>query len=347
MTKLAILSACLLAGGCMIDDEVGTGQVEQETGGCPAWACGQNSPEVDHHGFHELSLSGIPNSANFSLIKFVQGTQSYTLRVSAGKISAKHTSGTVLTGAALTGGYMVLQYGTAQYALRIAGVGTVSYWAAGATKKIETYQLDWSAIVGGGPNGKFTNVCTNPPLNNKDEAMGMNVYHSVVFEGDRIDAPTKTVSPTIDNDWFNIGCAGHVLAKLYLEGHVEAARGDGFTTDQHQRQTLLKMFSADYCGKGFPFTVSGQRLSWKDDLGWMSHLPGPMKVEARWNENGAVCLNTPRVDQNPTALSISEFGASVLDEMAANCAPGTIPPPCSDSDVNATDGMHLVTANPL
>src|ERR1041384_2518099 len=136
------------------------------------------------------------------------------------------------------------------------------------------------------------------------------VEHSaVVFEGDRYDPQHKIVSDvTWTTPWFNLACAGSVPAKMLLMRRTNAASfgRDGvrwYTLSTRERQAMLKMFTADYCGTGQAFTVDGQPLIWWESHHWYDEtpllgLPAPRpvaSVEALWDENGALCLTTPRM----------------------------------------------------
>ena len=116
---------------------------------------------------------------------------------------------------------------------------------------------------------------------------------------DRYDARTKTVRETGGDDtWFNIACAGTAIAKLHLLRHTWAADRDGaHPTTVDQRQALLKLLAADYCGTGKAFTVEGQPLAYSFDQRWARAVDwnGAASVDAVWDANHAVCLRTPRL----------------------------------------------------
>jgi hypothetical protein len=176
---------------------------------------------------------------------------------------------------------------------------------------------------------------------------GVNVYHSLVFEGERIDPTTKTINPTIDTSWFNIGCAGHALAKMAVNAQTEAAKlAFGFNTTIADRQTFLKMVTGDYCGGGHSFTVSGQPLQWTDWRGYTQYVSSPINLalEARWTPSGAACLNQPRVEANPTMLGQQLFPNGIKTEIINTC--GALPPPCAGS-VTFFDNKLFLSANPI
>jgi hypothetical protein len=260
-----------------------------------------------------------------------------------------------LSGAGLVNGFFYLVNGSRAFKLRVAEVNQVASWAQLASGSphvmLETYKLDWTEFKNGW--GDFRNVCINPPTNRENpDTLGMTgtlAFHTLLFEGDRIDAENK-LDTGIDTTWFNLGCAGSALAKMALTGHTEAARvANTFVTTLPQRQTMLKMLTADYCGIGMAFTVAGQPLNWRDDRGTMKLLEQPAQLarEARWTEMGAACLDKPRVDIHPTVASSAVFGVNLtIYDLAVSMCGSQMPPPCDDSTLE-TNGYHLLSATPM
>lgn len=361
LQRISALVAMTLAAGCMNGDVDAPAitSVQQEIGGtCAEWACGTNSPEIANFGFWDLQLPpsigvpGQPNKAGFQLLGFVKDGKWYLPRVHAGKLTATDKGGTMLAGSALVKGWfaILLEKERRTFKLEITEVGRAISWArpaGGGLVVLESYKLDWTEFVGGVPNKERRNVCNNPPNQDSGELLNMHQFHTLLFEGDRILAKEKQ-DVGIDNSWFNLGCAGSTLAKMALTGHTEGSRNAGtFITDLKERQAMLKLLTGDYCGDGTPFTVAGQRLSWADHHGWMKLAVVPLEREARWNHDGPVCLDEPRVDVQPTALAIATFGLAppIYDQMQAYC-PLKVPPPCAGTPFG-TDGLHLISATPL
>jgi hypothetical protein len=336
-------------------DEPLTGDVAQAfngSGNCQEWLCGTNSPEIANFGFWELNLPpsigtpGLANNVGFQLVGFVRGSDVYLPKVFEGKLTASNDK-TTLSGSQLVGGWLALTQGGRKFNLRVTEVGRAISWAQPATGLVvlESYKLDWSEFTGGG-NRKFVNVCNNPPSKDSGDLLHMLQFHTLLFEGDRIEAKPK-LDTGVDNTWFNLGCAGSALAKMALTGHTEASRNAGtFNTDLKERQAMLKLFAGDFCGDGTPFTVAGQPLSWADDAGTMALDPVPLKREARWYENGPACLDEPRIDVHPTPLGTSTFATPpTIYEQVKNHCPKQLPPPCSGGTLD-TDGFHLISATP-
>jgi hypothetical protein len=316
-----------------------------DPGGCPT-----NSPVIATFPFHELSVKPmLPNAEGFTVTRFLIQENDHELRVEAGQIRGRRGAD-IVTGRELAGAQLWLRRGTTEYVLRIRSVVRASMWARldpdRAAPEIEAYVLDWTGVVAGQPANRWRNICAAATLPvGASDALGAPSDATFIFEGERID-PTAKVITGIDRDWFNLGCAGHLLAKMYLMGHVEAASSLGYFTTLEQRQTLMKMFAADYCGTGTSFTVPGIRLQWQDDNLW-ARYPGPLadlEVEARWTPTGATCLNVPRVMANPSSDSIAKWPDGVVPAIAAQC-PALLGVPCHP-DIQDTDGAHLVTANP-
>ncbi|HWU87217.1 MAG TPA: ADYC domain-containing protein [Kofleriaceae bacterium] len=341
----------LLAGmpACVeLPAEPPTGATEQAIIDCTEWQCGSNSPQIATYPFHELNTRGLENAQGFSVIGLRKGSLSYTLSVEGGKIIGRGGAVT-LQGLDLKDAQIWVRHLTNTYAIRITDVQTTPMFAtlAGQPKQLETYLLDVNELVNGVPTTPgWRNLCHNPPSRDNPDVLGMNTYHSVVFEGERINATAKTIGTVLESSWFNIGCAGHALAKMALSGHTEAARlVQGFATTIPERQAFLKMVSGDYCGTGKPFTVAGQPLQWMDAHGYTKYMlpAGSLALEARWTPTGAACLNTPRVNANPTPLGTTVFNGAVVGAIAAECP---LPPSCAGG-VASFNGAYLLSANPL
>lgn len=161
---------------------------------------------------------------------------------------------------------------------------------------------------------------------------------AVVFQGDQYDPRTLEVSDAPPRD-FNIACIGTTVSKLHLLRHTYASQSpltpEALQPSLHDRQTLLRLFTADYCGTEHFFTHNGMKL--RIDLGApVNTIYSVTKnsgfqseegetVEAMWGPDGARCLDAPRL------------GSELLPEVAGACgarfcAPGTpcpsSPPPC-------------------
>ncbi len=271
---------------------------------CDDIGCGSNSPHLENGGFHFLLTNGRDNPQRYSIAGFTKPGDStpYTFSVLDGEIramkSGRYGAGPVVAydGSAVVGMELHINFrGVPKHVITITGYERLWSWARKSDNSrffVHTYRFHWTNSF-----GQRQNLCSHP--GNSGETLGMNEYFTVVFEGDVIKAREKVVDGAIDNNVVNFGCAGSALAKLHLSGYTEVAARLGFATTTSERQTMLKMITADYCGDGIPYTVGGQPLYWLDDNHW--NLPlGSGTREALWNENGAVCLNQPRMLANPS-----------------------------------------------
>jgi ADYC domain len=355
MKRFILFTAIVTSAGCVTtDDEVAAFEQEVITDPekCDPQYCGLNGGAFSDGGFFwELNLDGLVNTKGYSIVNARKNGLVYHLNVVNGRLSATGEALPItLTGTELVGLEIRLKrLVNAQLSFRTLRIEAVSqaaeYWAhphpnnpwAPPTPKIETYRFFY--FGDNSPIGAM--LCQHgtawQPTNGVTQ---MAQGHALLFEGERLDINTLRVVSS-SNRWFNIGCAETVLAKLQLTGHTGAAASAGFATSIAERQTMLKMLAADYCGKGKSFTVAGQPLRWRDDQGTMTVAADfAMALEARWDSRGAICLNTPRLRANPPPDSPPWLPSSVDAAIAAECSR---PPTCP---VFAT-APHLTSYNPL
>lgn len=329
---------------CVIPDSDEVAQTQQYlTPHCDDWGCGMNSPYLGERGLHFILADGTESYQGFKLTQFEKSGITYRLNVRDGRITGTRRVGTLtftIANLNLIGAQFHLSYlGVETYVVKITGVHEAPLWAMmnGQYTYIQTYTFEWLDPV----TNEFENVCTHP---GDDDTLGMYELSTLVFEGDVIDEKTKTVSPTIDNNVINFGCAGGALAKQHLTGHTEVARRLGLATTTDERTTNLKMIVGDYCGKGKAFTVGGQILQWADHDGWME-VQGNATREAQWTSTGAACLEIPRLLANPPPINQNDF-PNLLEQIKREC--GDLPPACAPgaSAYEPDPGFHLISANP-
>lgn len=377
MAAVAIVVAITALGACGVDPggdpapALGSGEWAFTGGQCPEVGCGANSPQVDNLlEFHELSLTSggqnipttVPNTQGMAIVvaanhraQIIQNGMSYDLSVSGGLISGGCAAPCVgLAGPALKGATIPLTVnGKLSYVISIDDVRTMSFFRGGGTT--EAYSLTWRSLST--PTGGM--LCNNVPLLEDEikqhagddnyiqsELMGMQPWETVVFEGDKIDGVHKTMSDGFDDNWFNIGCAAHLLAKLRLTRNTVHGQAPltGGVAWQH-RQATMKLLAADYCGGGAPLTVSGQKLVWEGDL--MNYYTKPRLLEARWSEQGATCIVAPRMLFPTSALGASTF-PDIWSAISDACkdAGKPIPPKCADTNPASVGASIRMSADP-
>lgn len=325
---------------------------------CPAWICGSNDPEVNIFGvgdvaYHELNVNGVPNDEGFSLLGLKSGPTMYKAVVINGHLRGKKPGFADIFGAGLVGTTLVVKYNKAGVVkivnYSIDDVGTTSLYPAGpGAGETPTYTLSYTVQ---GQMMNPTPMCSDPTsLVGEYDTLWQDPFTVVLFEGDRWWEGSKTYRG-YDTDWFNIGCAGHVLSKLDLTYHSSVTSGasPGKTTSVNQRQAMLKMYSADYCGDGTSFTVSGTELGWKNAYAPYYYAIAGLTLEARWNATGPQCLEEPRLTGTADPLALQLFGPNIDTAINNHCG-ATRPPKCSDlgqlTDVTLNYGNWIVSANP-
>jgi hypothetical protein len=268
--------------------------------GCP------DQPTFYDLPFHELDSQGIQDNDMGLRISWFLSRNGWPLRptVDRDQLMGDNGAGTILRGTELVNARMQLRYrGGATYSLYITEVSTTPFYVGGG--EVPTYRFAY----------RRDNDFSDPmhPLCDGDR-------FAIVFTGDRYDAVTKrvTVGPT---PWFNIACLDSANARMHLWRYTSAGADATHSTSANERQALYRSLYADYCGTGQSFNqvvfnhVLGSLFT--DRKGFMPRLGAVGSYEAVWNENGAVCVDFPR---------LGEAGdEQIWDEIYAVCQP----PPCS------------------
>jgi hypothetical protein len=341
---MVIVAACV--------DPPGEAEDSAALDDCQGTDCPGNSPVVATFPFHDLSVDRARvNNQGFHYDKLLIGGLDYTLHVQNGQISGWRGN-TSVSGPALAGAQLWIARAGVSYVLRIRSVEQVEMWALldplAPPPRIYAYEIDWSEVTRGKPADNWHNICeatVQPGGGAIDPGSLTNVpkYLTFVFEGERINATSKTIYG-YDPLWYNLGCAGHALMKMYLMGHVGAAAWMGYGTSIDERQTILKMFAGDYCGTGRAFTIPGMPLRWADHRGWVDFPAGALTLEARWDSSGAACLNAARADVHANDATRALWPNGVRTAILEAC-PRLMNATCGGGLANF-NGYHMITANP-
>jgi hypothetical protein len=344
---VAALPLALALAACVDSPEVGQDESAVVAGdgeACPKLGCSSNSAYLGPTEFHELEETGFyPNAEGLYLKGLTKNGITWRPDVT-GTVLTGHrwvwVGGLLvhqtLSGANLVNAELVVRNaaGTLEYRIRIINASqNQQFWQAPMTY-VNTYELKWKQVVPAAP-GDFVPVCQNPPNPETEDGPIQNTIESILFAGDRYDTDTLTVTastPAEATTWFNIGCAGTVLAKLALNRHTDATKSAQVTTTRAQRQAMLKMYTSDVCGSGDALTVSGTPLRWWSATGLTSKVIPTTSREALWTDNGAICLDTHR-------LSGTADDMTKQIEDVCKRAERPVPPPC----VNATGPWHFRT----
>lgn len=298
MKPTLVLALGFLVGACAIPDPGSDSATIARTDDCGTWGCGTNSATVgDGLLFDELDSAGSRNAYGL----YIVGTtapdgRAAHLSVERHAIVVTTFDGSRFDGPLLVGTVIHLRHDVyGDYELLIAEVlpNTLKFWA-GAADDVPAYQF----LARKDKETQFTQYACKYDVLTTDPTWSGVEHSAVVFQWDRYDPVHKLVRETDPADtWFNIACAATAPAKMHLMRHTRAGSYSGgvvaYDTAVGQRQAMLKMFTADYCGTGQSFTVDGVPLVYRDANHWYPYYPYSGQ-EALWTETGALCLDQPR-----------------------------------------------------
>jgi hypothetical protein len=341
---------CAALAGC---EQVELGRAVAAIDICNDFTC-QNSPELLYRGFHGFRKSGEPNEQGMT-IRSEDGRpalydahgEPWELDVVDNRIVGRR-GGDELRGQDLVDAEIIIDHeNELPFAIHIDAVDTIEF-PFGDAVELDAYTLSRRALDEKphpfDPDRRLCNPMMFPgPDENGGAFLGLDADQTVVFAGDFYD--TKYARTSCDRDWINFGCAGNTLAKLLLTRNTcESQERPPHADEQeleYQRQATLKLLIADYCDKGAHFTVSGQPLVWTGGL--VTHFAAePTTLEARWDQNGAICLHEPRLSANPAPDA--GFPPNIWDAIVQLCGAQT-PPSCANVDPKDFDGGLRVSAN--
>ena len=271
------------------------------TSNCSPFDCGTNSPIMDGYGFHELNVLGENNAEGLrigDLVNPATGSR-HRVRVLEDQLvgqSKVFPYWVVVTHEQLAGRYIEVFRGAVKYRLKILHVTReVDYLVApNQGDRFDTYQFAWSPE---------TNLHITEPLCPEYEAgqpgVTQTMLESVVFTGNRYDAPTKSLlsAAATDQYWFNVACYNTTLYKLKTTRHNDQAASPAFAASRALQQAMVRMWSGDVCGNGDYHTEQGTPLYWQHQAGVGSASYGSPdeRTEGMWGEAGALCLSDYRL----------------------------------------------------
>jgi hypothetical protein len=302
--RLVLAVAALGGAACAGMEEPELGEDRFFT--CPEVDCGGNSPVVWGTPFHQLSENGAYNQENLRVVSLRKAGVSYELDVRGDRLRGLDAFGNpVLTGGQLQDAAIVLEKkgeaGFLYVHIVEATDAHLRFWI-GDADPIWTYRLTWSFLVN--PGSTDQDVC---PLVAPRDPWGPANVMAIFFEGDTYDRHTKTVTSIgrTPEAWFNVACAGSAPAKLHATRHTTAGSDLEHSSSREERQAMLKMYTAAYCGTGRSFTTIGEELAWQNAAGWNGGdlhwqddiVEPPPSWESVWTQDGAICLDAARLDE--------------------------------------------------
>lgn len=261
--------------------------------------CGENSPLVDGVPFNELALDGGKNAHDTKLL---------SVRTHNGAEVELVVRRDQLWGRFPLGGQARLQAGATLeiqieneeinniYELEIAAVQKIPHWVDPHADRATAYHFQ--EVV---TEVDRRNLCPEVQPDPNIDLPQLPQNHFFAFTGDRYDFETGEVTTGQDADgWVTFACSGSAPAKLHFTRHTLAGANTEYSSDLAARQALMYVYRADFCGNGIANTTAGHPLRYIDANNWFedfySFEDDVSLFEALWDENGAVCLDEPRLE---------------------------------------------------
>lgn len=253
---------------------------------CEDFLCGKNGATIKKFKFHELNSLGLPDEKGVRFHSASRGGVPVQFIVDGINPMAVTGGGQVFQGAALVGTILKIELADASLVdVQVTESKlTAPYDGVG---RIWAYRLQYLEVA---QTTSLIDVCSQATVDH-----GLVGTWALFSRGDRYDktALLTHLGVAQTGSWFNVSCAGDVIAKLVRLKHVEGFESVAFHTSKTQRQAALDMFTANYCGNGVFYTSNGTPLRWLDSAGVT--LPEEFGAfEAVWNGSGALCVSHPR-----------------------------------------------------
>lgn len=297
---LSVLTLALAAlAGC--DDPADPGAADvialRTGGGYGCTLCTLNSATINDSLVTELNLDGAPNASGVRLLNIKNPQTGATFRpdydVLRDELIARNAQNQIaLAGPQLVGKVLSLETPDGPLSLNITAYdNTVPSWSAtGGPTTI--YRLQWK-----GADNVWRAICPNTSDPNKDMV--------TLIYGETYDRVTNDIVGGMGR-WFTIACVAEVAFKMKMMDYHPAGRRKA---NLEQRQTTMRMISADYCGDGTPYTIDGTTVAWRNRDSSVYAGVAENSLEAKWGPDGALCLDDPRyADPGSVHCSIPSCG---------------------------------------
>jgi hypothetical protein len=344
---------------------------------CPTTICGLNGAWLGRGvRFRTLHLDGTPNAQGLTIKEFRKDRRAMTLHVDGDDVSGVRPrmlrSGSErLVGRDLEGSELILEHKhmalhkheglainpvTTTYTLKFLKYLEEDFKAQTATRaepKVPLYKFE---VTTG--DGCKVELC-KPGLSD-GHADGI-TGTAVIFRGDLYNEETYEVSavppsPSGSGAIVNVACVDTAIAKLHMLRHTSASQISSAAAQLQptvpQRQALLRLLTADYCGIGHPFTEDGLPigLAFNSALypvtDTSSDRTAVSSIDARWSESGATCIGSPRWLRGTRGWTESSLRTRIREvcgtRLISDCPDTATPAP----GAFFTTGSYAISINP-
>jgi hypothetical protein len=287
--RLAALSLALLMPACLAESDSSSdpfeGLVDVET---RCLGCTWGPPMTNTHGVNGLTVSALDTT----------GVLYDGWRLVSVEIPTDRDENVLVTGIYLKEGVL---FGTGSDDNEYSGedfvdsVWTVYLEETDVYTEMEihdftpdTYASRYTFVGDPGPKsgGKEGFTCAHDP--ETDE------YSVVLFSDLDVDPETGVHFERPDTIYF--GCVSGAVRKAAVWGYSP------WYTSEQGHQTATRAARADYCGDGISHTLTGTGLQIEDAFNVRQFTDAQKSDEAMWGPNGALCLEAPRLGQDPDSI---------------------------------------------
>jgi hypothetical protein len=119
---------------------------------------------------------------------------------------------------------------------------------------------------------------------------------------------------------FEIVCAAGAQGKCVRVGYRPWERLPDGSPALRLFNACIRMFRADYSGRGVPTTEDGTVIAFFDKFGInIQPIDEPFDFEAGWDDRGAVCVHHPRIRRNVSLKQIEQSSARLRGRTGEGC----------------------------
>lgn len=276
-----LLSIAMLAAACVAESEPAELDLDYR---CPG--CNWGPPVLNTHG-----LNGLPVAALDITGQMYDGwrlDQVQVLNPDKGLVTLLdvHANKGTLYGTGTDG----LSYHADGF---VGSVWTVTLEATGDKHTLEITAFTNDPVASrytfhdnGGPTTPKEFTCEQDPETGE--------HSSVLFDDLDVDPTSGHHFERPDTIYF--GCLSGAVGKAALWGYSP------WNTDEDTHQTASRAVRADFCGDGTSYTIVGTPLQVHDVVHVNDFVDPSLPTEAMWGPEGAQCLLSPRLGQDPSTI---------------------------------------------
>ena len=272
---------------------------------CPQYLCGQNDSRLNDYRFAMLHLGGKRNVHTGAALVGFEDRDGKRLALDvtpSGEMVGTYPGGVRLANEGLVGSHIIVDIRrkdgkSVTRVIEVKGVTRASHMSR-EDGALTRYWLSF----GPPENPRQLSLCKG-----EDRAdLGALLIRDELYSQKTLAIEAPIGDPR-SRDWVTLLCHDHALEKMKRMSYDPGrSPKDPYFTTPAARNATIKMITAAYCEnhdrEWVSFTRPGTSLFWQNRAGWMidgappDHSLMNYEIEAYWDENGAICLNTRRTE---------------------------------------------------